>query len=427
MTSTEFLNPPIEVIATSPRLDMIKARLKAGGLRPYNSRDDANNEDPLLIDAMSMDGAQLVHIRKIIARRMGRITILLADPGAPLLEDAIIITSESELSSVPARLQVAERKKDRLREVRLRAHTAREMLGNRVKCFTDEPASMLYFGDGSSRFLALSAALKTYGISVTAALTPLTALDYLASRKYSCVLVDLDEGAGRSLDFLAEFNGDFQLSSVPIFATIRAGQARSPEQESALANATEIIDSNAQIMEIAEKISMLAEYHKAATPMSPEMIADGRVHDRMTGLFTAEYLKKHLDNQFIDAQDFLLPLSFMSLQLSSPNDGHSTARKTMPKLAKFISADIRQTDCAGRLDWATIGISLRNTGYSGGVQLARRLMKRLGGDALPNLGIPASANCTLAWRVIERRAYHSASDLIIAGTKGPQTRIIRAA
>lgn len=427
MSSPEFLNPPIEVIATSPRLDMIKARLKSGGLRPYEAREDEINEDPLLIDAKSMTGTQLLQIRRLIARKMDRTIILLADPGAPLLADAIIITDDNELSSVPARLKVAARKRDRLREVRLRAQTAREIVGSRVKCYSDDPANMLYLGDGSSRFLAMTAAMKSFGVTVTAALTPLTAFDYLANQSFSCVLVDLDDGARRSLDFLQEYSGDFQLSNIPVFATIRSGERRSLEQQAALANATEIIDSDAPITNIAEQISMMAEYHKASTPMTPEMSDDNRLQDRITGLFTDTYLTRHLENQLIDADDYVLPLSFMTLQLSSPNDGNTTARKSLPTLSKFVLNEMRQTDCAGRLDWSTIGVSLRNTGYSGGVQLARRLLKKLGGDQLSTLGLSEGANCALSWRVIERRAYHSAEDLLIAGKKGPTTRIIRAA
>ena len=427
MSNPEFLYPPIEVVATSPRLDMIKARLRSSGLQPYDHRNDAGQDDPILIDAASITGEQLVQIRRLIARKAARIVILLAEANAPILEDAITINGDAELASVPARIAVEFRKRDRLREVRLRAQTARELVGARVKCFSDEPASILYLGNGSSRFLALGAAMKTFGVSITAALTPLTAFDYLAQNNFSCVLVDIEESSDRTLEFLSEFHGDFQLSNVPVFTMIRGGSKRTEQQQYALANATEIIDSDPSIMKVAEDIAMMAEYHKAATPMSPEITNDSRVHDRMTGLFTEGYLKQHLENQLIDAEDYLLPITFLSLQLTSPADGNTGARKALPALAKFIEANIRQTDCAGRLNWTTIGVSLRNTGHNGATQLARRLQDKVGGDSLSALKLPDDVKCTLSWRAIERRAYHSATDLLVAATKGPQSRIIRAA
>ncbi|MEL7454832.1 MAG: hypothetical protein AAGJ50_15845, partial [Pseudomonadota bacterium] len=54
MSDSDFLNPPIEVLATSPRREMIKSRLRAAGLRPYDIRDMSGSTDPLLIDGKSI-------------------------------------------------------------------------------------------------------------------------------------------------------------------------------------------------------------------------------------------------------------------------------------------------------------------------------------------------------------------------------------
>lgn len=427
MTDPDFLNPPIEVIATSPRLDMIKSRLKSAGLRPYESRNDLGNQDPMLIDTESMNGTQIHQIKRQMARNPDRITILLASPEAAIMQDAIILSSEAELSSIPARLEVARRKQDRLKEVRLRAKTAEDIVGQQIRCHDDKPANILFLGDGSSRFLALSAAMKSLDVSVTAALTALTARDYLAQHDFSCVLVDVDEGTASALAFLNEITDDHFLSRVPVFSLVRTGTARSPEQHATLANATEIINSDLPIMEVADTVSMLAEYHKAATPLTPGLTNDPRVHDRITGLFTGEFLSHHLQNQIDSAQGELLPLSLLTLQLASPNDGNTAARKALPELAKYVLADLRQTDCAGRINWSTIGISLRNTAYGGGVRLAKRLVEKLGGTELTALKTELGYGGSLSWRVIEKRSYHSANDLIHTGTKGPQTRITQAA
>ena len=406
---------------------MIKSRLKSAGLRPYDARDEVTNEDPLLIDAASMSGLQFRIVRRQIARENKRTIILLASPGAPVLKDAIIITHASELASIPARLEVTRRKRDRLAEVRLRARTAKAIAGPAVTCCSPDPANILFIGNGSSRFLALSAAMKSLDVSVTAALTALTARDYLTQRGFSCVLVDVDDGASNANDFLRDFAGNHLLSSLPVFAIVRTGAKRSLEQQAALANATEIINGDLPIMELADSITMLAEYHKAATPMTPDLTKDGRIHDRMTGLFTADFLKQHLAGQLESTRDQLQPLSFMTLQLASPADGNTAARKALPELAKYVINELRQTDCAGRLDWSTIGVSLRDTSYAGGVMLAKRLVSILGGANLSALETSLGYGGALSWRIIEKRNYHSAEDLIHAGTKGPQTRIIQAA
>ena len=427
MTDPEFLNPPIEVIATSPRLEMIKSRLKSAGMRPYEGRNELGNQDPLLIDTESMNGAQLHQIKRQMARNNERVTIMLASPDVPLMQDAIILSKESELSSIPARLEVARRKQDRLKEVRLRAKTAENIVGQQIKCYDDQPARILFLGDGSSRFLALSAAMKSLGVSITAALTALTAQDYLAQHDFSCVLVDVDEGTASALAFLNEITDDHFLSRVPVFTLVRAGTSRSAEQQATLANATEVISSDLPIMDVADTVSMLAEYHKAATPLTPDLTNDTRIHDRMTGLFTGDFLNQHLQNQIESAEGELLPLSFLTLQLASPQDGNTAARKALPELARFVLADLRQTDCAGRMNWSTIGISLRNTSYAGGVRLAKRIVEKLGGTDLAALKTQLGHGGSLSWRVIEKRRYHNAGDLFKAGTSGPHTRITQAA
>jgi len=161
--------------------------------------------------------------------------------------------------------------------------------------------------------------------------------------------------------------------------------------------------------------------------MSPDMTNDHRVHDRMTSLFTGEFLECHLENQIESLADELSPHSFMTLQLSSMNDGNAAARKALPQLARMLMSELRQTDCAGRIDWSTIGVSLRGTSYAGGVQLAERFMAKLNGERFSPAAISLPAGVTLVWRIIEKRRYHSAIDLINAGKKGPQTRVLYAA
>jgi len=427
MTDPDFLNPPIEVIATSPRREMLMSRLKSAGLRPYDGRNDPRNEDPMLIDAASMTGAHLHQVKKQMARQTGRVVILLAGADAPLLQDAIILTHDSDLSTIPARLEVARRKESRLEEVRLRAQSAEELIGRSIQYFDEEPANVLFVGDGSSHYLALSAALKTLDVSVTASLTTITARDYLLERNFSCVLLNLDESSPSAMAFLRELTNDHMLASVPIFIMVRSRSERSIEQQAAFAAATEVINSDQPILELADTISMLAEFHKAATPMTPDLIENNRIKDRITGLFTSEYLEHHLQNQIDSTHIRPMSLSFLTLQMSSPSDGNTAARNALPELAKQILPEMRQTDCAGRINWSTIGISLRDTPYSGGVRLAQRLVDKLGGVALSKFDAPLGYGGSLSWRVIEKRSYHSAKDLFQAGTQGPNTRIVQAA
>lgn len=427
MTDPDFLNPPIEVIATHPRLDMIRARLKSAGMRPYEARDELSDTDPLLIDAASLNGTQLTRIRRQMTLGTKRQIILLAASNAPLLQDAITLRHETELATVPTHIDIASRKHERMDEGALRLKTTKAMTGDKFARPGDAPVSVLFLGDGSSRFLAIASALKTRSITVTAALTALTARNYMAAQDFSCTLIDADDGSESAFDFLDSVTGDHLLSSIPIIAMASSSQPRSPEHQALLSNATNMIDTDGRILDIAEEVCDIAAYNHAITPITPDLVNDYRVRDRTTGLFTGEFLERHLENQIESLRDDIKPLCFMTLKLISQTDGNAAARKALPDLARVVSAHLRQTDCAGRIDWSTIGISLRGTSYNGGVQLAKRLIESLGGETFGTADTPLPFGGSLSWRLVEKRRYHTAANLIHAGKTGPQTRILHVA
>ena len=71
MFDLSYLDPPIEVAATSPRLDMIMSRLRTSGMRPYAAEApiDFNAVEPLLLDIRSLDAETLGRVAR--ARSMG--------------------------------------------------------------------------------------------------------------------------------------------------------------------------------------------------------------------------------------------------------------------------------------------------------------------------------------------------------------------
>ena len=103
MSHSDFMKPAIEVAATSPRLDMIKSRLRNTGLRPYDMRDEPNEFDPLLVDLQSLDSNQMKDIRRQSLSPTERPFIVIDPAGDVLLKDAIVLKSEVELACVPAR------------------------------------------------------------------------------------------------------------------------------------------------------------------------------------------------------------------------------------------------------------------------------------------------------------------------------------
>ena len=422
MTDPIFLTCPIEVIAASPRLEMIKSKLRVAGLRPYEMEDNLSQVDALFIDAVSASQEQLKLVHRQITRATDRTIVLLSDGSAPPIPKVIQIFNTSEIDSIPALLDMAARKRQRLQEVHLRAQTAKQIAGQNVDVLDTGDLELLFLGDGSSDFLALMGALRRDEITMTAALTSLTAHQYLRDGKFDGMIVDIRRGTKVGYEFLSTYMSSDISAQIPIYA-LRDQERVDPDQaDEQFTSITELIDANRDVDQLARTLSDLANYHAALTPLTPTQSNDYRIRDQFSPLFSATFLERHLHNQIEDITDTPTPLCLMTLQVTSRADGNTAGRDAMPVLAASVQNALRQTDCAARLDWSTIAVSLTNTSYAGGVKLAQRLIGLLE-EKHPDI----LRTCKLNWRVIERRAYHSATDLLSIGKTGPQTRIIHAA
>ncbi|MEO9968413.1 MAG: diguanylate cyclase [Hyphomonadaceae bacterium] len=422
MTYSIFLKSPIEVIAASPRLEMIKSRLRDAGLRPYEMDETLNSSDALFIDAISATPDQLKLVHRQIVRSSDRPMVLLSDGSAPSFPNVSQIFNISDIETVPALLDIAARKRHRLQEVQLRAQTAKQIAGQIVDVPDDEQLNLLFLGDGSSEFLSLISALRREDITITAALTAMTAHQYLRDHNFHGFIVDIRKTSKVGADFLKTYMPSDVAAQIPVYAIRDKANTALRDTTDQLSSITELIDVDHDMTRLALRISDLANYHASLTPLTPAKIEDYRIRDQFTPLFSATFLEQHLENQIQTVSDTPTQLSLMTLQLASRADGNMAAREAMPIIAQSLQNALRQTDCAARLDWSTIGVSLTNTSYAGGVKLAQRLILLLE-DKHPEI----LQDCRLDWRVIERRAYHSVSDLLAIGKTGPQTRIFRAA
>ena len=106
-------------------------------------------------------------------------------------------------------------------------------------------------------------------------------------------------------------------------------------------------------------------------------------------------------------------LSIMTLKLIGNQRTDTGARVSIARLVQNL---MRDTDCAAVVEPGTLAISLPLTTYLGGVQLATRLARTVK-DQDPG------CKCVLSWRVVEKRAFHTAHTFLEAGLTGPFTRL----
>lgn len=423
MTDFSYMDPPIDVVATSPRLEMIVARLRASGMRPSISNADVLQPSavPLLIDFESMPPSVLSQLVRLKAAEVPRTIITLGEGTCPL-QPLFNVRTDIELAALPNRLSGHNRRALRDEEVRLRAMSA-EDLGEVLPSPVSAPnPDILYLGDGSAFFLALQVALKTNDVSLTAALSFATACDNLEKHRFSAVLIDLSESSHQGVQLLERADTDSRIAGLPVYVCVRDEHSLNDRAQAAVAKATEIITPGATPQDTAERITLLAHSRASARPVEPKARLASAMCDLATGLFSRKFFDVHLPRQMRATDLREAPVTLLTLRLRSKDDDHA-ARGAIPELAEIIKPLIRETDCAARLDSTTIAISMPDAPYAGAVKAAEKIITALGGDRLGMVGSPLPFGGTLGWRAVERRKYHDAQKLIKSATNGPFSRI----
>ncbi len=415
MSDMSFLDPPIEVAANSPRLDMLVTRLKAHGMRPYPGKApiDFSASDPLLIDLQSVSAATLERCARACMAGPTRQLVLLDTTGNGVnITDAIVIQRDRDLTILKSRLASLARRDARAREVVRRRDTAVSLGAVAPKVDPDETPHVLYLGDGSDLFLSLQGALKERGLCVTAALSALTAQDYLASRRFAAALVDLTPRSRDATSFIDWTSPAGAPANVALFVLVDGSAELTDTQRAAMAQAAEVIFVEGSSERIAARIEKYARQYMASAPIVPSPGLTSRVSDINTGFFSRRFFDVHVHKQIEDAALFAQPFSLLTLKLSGAGP---VDHRAMRALADCVRPILRETDCPAVMATDTIAISLLATPYRGGVTIAERI-----GSAVRRQGMIEPEQ--LAWRVVERRNYHNGKTLLGAALTGPFTR-----
>jgi len=412
MFDLSYLDPPIEVAATSPRLDMIMSRLRTSGMRPYAAEApiDFNAVEPLLLDIRSLDAETLGRVAR--ARSMGLprpLVVLAPAAGAADLTDALVIRRDRDLVQLRARLASQTRRAAREAEFRIRRETADAFGLKRAPVDPDMVPEVLYLGDGGAGFLALQSALRAEGVSVTAALSVRTARDYLETGRFAAMLTDLTPRASGSAAFIDWTSPDAALAGAPLFALTDPESDLTEQQLSALAICSDLVEFGGEPEALAARIAGMIRRYVATAPDLPQMKMSSPVVDPLTGLYRRAFIESHLQQQMHLSDTSSQPLSILAVRIEAETP------QPIGRFAKAVRKRLRDTDCPAMHSPGTLVISMPMTPYRGGVKLAERLVRGAAREAELDVS-------QISWRVVEKRAYHSVQTLLGASLAGPFTR-----
>lgn len=394
--TNRFDAPAIDILSTSPRLEMLQIRLRQAGMRPVRAPMplDPATPAPLLLDMVTADDPAIVRqfARDWAALGSSRLLIVLGEmPDALAAFPVLHLREVEQIRSLPTRLAIRQREHNRQIEAGLRAQTL-QRLGTAPAAQQPLAAPrILYLGTRSHQFAPLKFTLSQHGIDVVAALTRHTAADYLSSGQFDGVIVHPSAAGDEASQFLVHNQADlFGRTSRLFLMEDKAYRLDIPAPVSDML--TDIFDA-----EISHD-ALAARLHKhVARPAAPAAGTrlSPKTHDKVTGLYARDFLEAHLQTLFIAFDETGAPLSMVTFQLSAP-------ALDATALARLIEPHLRDNDLAARLDPAHISVVLPNTPYRGSVSFARR--------------IEAAAQTTLDWRAVERRQFHTVRTLISATT-----------
>ncbi|KJS36381.1 MAG: hypothetical protein VR74_12815 [Hyphomonas sp. BRH_c22] len=414
MSDMSYLDPPIEIAATGVRLKIIAARLRTGGMRPYEADDmiDFGSTEPLLVDIASVEVETLESCRDACLAGLSRPLVILDIANTGLnLSDAITIRRDRDIPLVKGRLNAMARRFARTLEFEIRAQTARHFGAGTTVPRQQTPA-LIFLGQGSPLFLSLQTALMERGVTITSALTRTATREYLTSRRFTAALLDMTS-TGRDTNDLDTFTPGEWLNGLPVLALIDGDTHLMGDVRSILSQCDEIIECQDSEPGFADRVADLSKKYFAGSPLQPSASAPASAIDQSTGIFSRRFLEAHLERQMVVAGTRSDALSIMTLKLIG---NQRTDAGALASLARLVQNLLRETDCPAVVDPGTIAVSLPLTTYRGGVQLAERIAMTVADrDPLSEL--------FLSWRVVEKRAFHTAQTFLEAGLTGPFTRL----
>ncbi|GAB5453899.1 MAG: hypothetical protein Hens2KO_01280 [Henriciella sp.] len=376
-----FDAPIIHVVSESPRLEMLQARLRQSGVRPVPVRGSYLPPDtaPALIDLSTRDMAVEPGDQRLIVT-LGK------DESSPAQGD-IHLTDVAELSTLAARISIRQREKQRRREIELRSQTLAEFGVARPRARPQGKARLLWLGNDAPFLNAIKSSLKENDISLVAAISCLTAEDYLESGRFKTIALCPSHANDEACKLLARIK-QIPLALPPQTLLLLRRDVSIQLDQKLIEQADQIIDVSGDLDAVAARLKHTCAELNMTVSTREGLTSTTR--DATSGLVSRAYLETHLQAQMDQADQMATPISVISIDLKGDDDVRAVALK--------IKALLRDTDLAARLDMNHICVSLPDTPYRGAVVLARRIEEAM--------------ERSVAWRVIEKRQFHTLKSLL---------------
>ncbi|MHA1546018.1 MAG: diguanylate cyclase domain-containing protein [Alphaproteobacteria bacterium] len=239
-----------------------------------------------------------------------------------------------------------------------------------------QDADVLVVG-ASAEFSTFENSLSSIA-TLTGALTPTTALEYLDRRRFEVLIVDCDGDASAVDDFCRQCRADTRLYNTPIIITAEPDII--PASASMFAQGiTDLLLKPVEPEEL--KVRVMALVREVRFRESMRQAYSQALHlstgDALTGLYTRGFALEHLTGMIREAQERGIPFSVAFGRVANINEinmlhGYAVGDRVIRQVGDLIGLLVRGEDLSVRYGGAKFAIILPDTSEQASKTATRR-------------------------------------------------------
>jgi len=242
-------------------------------------------------------------------------------------------------------------------EITRRLETLRESFGQTVSIgdmHPDRKFRVLFIGKASPSFMVVINALQDKGVEVTAAFTSFSAFDYLHDVPFDAVVMNTLEQVEPAFSIAEAMRRNSKLYHTPTLFLINKRNFK--DYDGAYKRgARDIIDCDADSLEISGRILELANYHRIHEQMKADFktIAVKHAGDKSGTAFSKKFMTAHFPRILRDAQHSNRSVTLIGLRLNASSTeavSKYSITSAFDQTAELIHNLVRMQDVVCRWD-----------------------------------------------------------------------------
>jgi two-component system cell cycle response regulator PopA len=265
-----------------------------------------------------------------------------------------------------------------MEDIARRRKAAAEVFGHATddEALGTSPATVLFVGEATSRFMAVRHALAAQNTSMIAAFSSFSAFDYLHERPFDAVILNALEKKDMAFTISSAMRRNARLYHTPVLLLTPSSQFEAADEAFAR-GVSDILPAESSPEEISARVLRLAEERRrrrTAKAILENCRARATI-DTELGLYKPRFALAHLQDLLTAANRNRKPASLVMMAMEPPDSGVSWERfnAAQQQFASMLRHLLRAEDFPAHLRPNLFAAILPYTGRDGALCVAERV------------------------------------------------------